>query len=191
LCILLLITIALIRAPLYNSDPNRTREVEVVELSSVVFEDIPMPIVSDQSVVPNAPAKPSIIFRIDEVDPEEIMEIDLQGIDVIPADFQGRIMLRPDTPIRVLTILEPTFDELRLPDAWRGKTVQVRILIGLHGEVRHTEIVTTSLPDMAIKSSVVEELKDKIDAALAEWVFRPARHDGQEVLSYTVQTFRL
>ena len=166
-------------------------EVKVDELSSVVFEDIPIPIVSDQSVVPNAPAKPSIIFRIDEVDPEEILEIDLQGIDVIPADFQGRIVLRPDTPIRVLTILEPTFDKMGLPDAWRGKTVQVRILIGLHGEVRHTEIVTTSLPDMAIKSSIIRELEGKIDAALKQWVFRPASHDGQEVLSYTVQTFRL
>ena len=181
----------LIHSPLYNSDPSFSQEKGIDESLTVVFEDLPIPIVSQQSVVPNAPAKPSVLFQIDEVDFEELMKVDLQGINVAPADFQGRIVLRPDTPIRVLTIVEPTFDGMGLPDVWRGERVQVRILIGIRGEVRHAEIHSESLPDVVDKAIIIKELQDKIDAALSEWVFRPASHNGQAVLSYTVQTFHL
>ncbi len=184
-------TLVLIHSPLYNSDSTFSQEKGFEELHTDVFEDLPIPIVSQQSVVPNAPAKPNVLFQIDEVDPEESMTVDLQGINIAPTDFQGRIVLRPDTPIRVLTIVEPTFDAMGLPDIWRGERVQVRMLIGLRGEVRHAEILSESLPDVVDKAIIIKQLQDKIDAALSEWVFRPASHNEQAVLSYTVQTFRL
>lgn len=188
---ILFVTLVLIHSPLYNSDSTFSQEKGFEELHTDVFEDLPIPIVSQQSVVPNAPAKPNVLFQIDEVDPEESMTVDLQGINVAPTDFQGRIVLRPDTPIRVLTIVEPTFDAMGLPDIWRGERVQVRMLIGLRGEVRHAEILSESLPDVVDKAIIIKQLQDKIDAALSEWVFRPASHNEQAVLSYTVQTFRL
>lgn len=191
LCAILLLTLALIHSPLYDKDPSFSQENGFDESRTVVFEDLPIPIVSQKSLVPNAPAKPSVLFQIDEVDPEESMTVDLQGINVAPADFQGRIVLRPDTPIRVLTIVEPTFDDMGLPDVWRGEKVQVRMLIGLRGEVRHAKILSESLPEVTDKAIIINELQVKIDAALSEWVFRPASHNGQAVLSYTVQTFRL
>lgn len=191
LCTILLLTLALIHSPLYNRVSSFSHEAGFDESSTVIFEDLPIPIVSEQSVVPNAPAKPSVLFQINEIDPEESMTVDLQGIDSTPADFQGRIVLRPDTPIRVLTIVEPAFDAMGLPDAWRGEAVQVRILIGLRGEVRYADILPESLPEVADKAFIIKELQGKIEAAIAEWVFRPASHDGQAVLSYTVQTFRL
>ncbi|MDR9388463.1 MAG: hypothetical protein RI513_05620 [Balneolaceae bacterium] len=190
LCIVLVLVLASIHTPFYTSDPNLSA-TEVEALDTVIFEDAPIPIVSQQSVVPNAPAKPRLLFQIDDVDPEEMMEIDLQGLDVTPAEFQGRIVRRPDTPVRVLTIVEPTFDSIALPKAWRGETVQVRILIGRNGDVRYAEILPESLPNVEGKTSMINTLQDKIDAALTEWAFRPANHDGQDVLSYTVQTFRL
>ncbi|HBV99880.1 MAG TPA: hypothetical protein DEF03_01670 [Bacteroidetes bacterium] len=188
---ILLVTLVLIHSPLYNTDPSFSQEKGIDESITVVFEDLPIPIVSQQSVVPNAPAKPSVLFQIDEVDLEESMTVDLQGINVAPTDFQGRVVLRPDTPIRVLTIVEPTFDAMGLPDIWRGERVQVRMLIGLRGEVRHSEILSESLPYVVDKAIIIKQLQNKIDAALSEWAFRPASHNGQTVLSYTVQTFRL
>ena len=191
LCIVLFILLVLVRTPLHTSIETSNLDERLESSSSVIFEELPIPIVSSQSIVPNAPSKPYVQPQVQEWDPEEEFSLDLQGLELTADRFQGRISLQPDTPVRVLTIVEPTFENLSYPQSWRGKTIQVRILIGHEGQVLHSKLLTESLPSREMNDSLIQEIEQEIRGVLSEWVFRPAQNRGEVVLSYTTQTFRL
>lgn len=191
LCVILFVLLVSVRTPLHTNKETSDLEEILEYSSSVIFEELPIPIVSSQSIVPNAPSKPYVQPQVQGLDPEKEFSLDLQGLELTAGPFQGRIALQPDTPVRVLTIVEPTFETLSYPQSWRGKTIQVRILIGLEGQVLHSTLLTDSLPDRQINESLIQNIEQEINGALSEWVFRPAQDRGEVVLSYTTQTFRL
>lgn len=117
------------------------------------------------------------------------------GAAPVPAPNAGPTgpVARPDTGPKTVRFVEPEYTREARRRKVRAELV-VEVLVDERGRVQETKIVERFLlgEDQADRKPVAElgyGLEEAALAAAERWVFRPARHNGRPVASYTTLTF--
>lgn len=184
-------------------DPGRAFAAEPPE--TVALELLPQTVQRPVRVPP--PPPPSLLPPI-EVEDAEIPEeaLDLPSLEVrvptaiaLPAP-PGPAAPAPGPPAFVAEAQQqPTplrFVEPDYPEAARRKNVRarvrVRVLVDERGRVQETAIVERLLVDRKDREEAVSSIgygvEEAAQAAAARWHFRPGRHEGRKVRTYTTIT---
>lgn len=183
--------LVLSRIPYYPSAAGVWDDSFMDSLDAGMFEEVAVPLITKQAVIPQAPPKPVVSIEEPIISDEELLNADFIGLEGNAQESFGKLSLQPDTPVRVLTIVEPSLNPQNYPKQWRGLSVQIRLLIGLNGEILHSEIISEGLPTVDSKELYLQKLGDELKPTLSQWVFRSAEDNGEKVLSYSIQIFRL
>jgi len=158
---------------------------------------------TQQAAKPPAPPTPvppvvvpdDVVLDFDEVDPSEEIAIEEDGDDTAQSESVGpRLVAQADQGPRPIRFVEPEYSE----EARRKKvkaTILVEVLVDERGRVLQSKIVDRFVyekkgdPPTPV-NEIGYGLEEAALAAAERWRFRPARHGGRTVQTYTTLTFR-
>lgn len=176
-------------------DPVGRFNEEPVSASELIIAQLPA---SVQRVAPPVPRSEVPVPDEEVVDMEVDLELDFGGgggdLERIALPGEGELFVEaPEYEPTVRRIVEPVTPTRAREDGVRMQIV-VRLLVGGDGRVIEAEIQEMLRYNQQTGSfePVTETgygFRDITLRAARQWLFHPARHDGQQVRSYTTHRF--
>lgn len=165
-------------------------DLEMIEQTKQAAKPPAPPVPLPPVVVPD-----DVVLDFEEVDPSEEINLEDEGDETAQAETVGpRLVAQADQGPRPIRFVEPEYSA----EARKKKvkaTILVEVLVDERGRVMETRIVDRFVyenkgdPPVPV-SRIGYGLEEAAIAAAERWRFRPARHGGRTVQTYTTLTFR-
>lgn len=165
-------------------------ELEMIEQTSQAAKPPAPPVPLPPVVVPD-----DVVLDYEEVDPSEEITVEDEGEGEGESEYTGpRIVAQADQEPRPIRFVEPEYSAEARKKKVRA-TILVEVLVDEHGRVQKSRIIDRFVYEKKGDPPVpVDEigygLEEAALAAAERWRFRPARHGGRAVQTYTTLTFR-
>jgi len=185
--------------PNWSSEPDDHRvfdtrgepiELEMIEQTRQAAKPPAPPTPLPPVVVPD-----DVVLDFEEVDPSEEITVEEEGDEEGEGEIAGpRLVAQADQGPRPIRFVEPEYSA----EARKRKvkaTILVEVLVDELGRVLQTRIIDRFVyenkgdPPVPV-SQIGYGLEEAALAAAERWRFRPARHGGRAVQTYTTLTFR-
>lgn len=164
-------------------------ELEMVEQTSQAAKPPAPPMPVPPVVVPD-----DVVLDFEEVNPTDEITLEDEGDAKGDSETGPRIVAQADQEPRPIRFVEPEYS----PEARKKKvkaTILVEVLVDEFGRVQKSRIIDRFVyekkgePPVPV-SKIGYGLEEAALAAAERWRFRPARHGGHAVQTYTTLTFR-
>lgn len=165
-------------------------ELEMIEQTRQAAKPPAPPVPLPPVVVPD-----DVVLDFEEVEPSDEIALEEEGDAEAEVEYTGpRVVAQADQGPRPIRFVEPEYSA----EARKRKvkaTILVEVLVDERGRVLETRIIDRFVfdkqgdPPTPVKQ-IGYGLEEAAVAAAERWRFRPARHGGRTVQTYTTLTFR-